>query len=126
MYKPDSVFNVLYTSDIVSTYEFYKAIGASITAFENDKVVVKLGDFDLHFILDTQEPFKDYKYIAENKNRGNGLIFYIEVDDIEAHLQLIENVEGKLKSKIFNNMWDAKELLFEDPNGYKIALYQLN
>ncbi|MEP7103929.1 MAG: VOC family protein [Candidatus Dojkabacteria bacterium] len=126
MYKPDSSFNVLYTSDVVSTYEFYKAIGATITQFENDKVVLSLGNFGMHFVLETKEPFEDYKYIAENHDRGMGIIFYIEVDDIEAYYQLIENSGGKIKARIFSNMWEAKELLFEDPNGYKIALYQMN
>ena len=36
----------------------------------------------------------------------------------------ISEAGGTLKSPIFDNRWDCRELLAEDPNGYKFAFYQ--
>lgn len=124
MFKDNSSFNVLYTSNIAKTYDFYKAIGGIIEKLEEDKVVVKFGSFELHYILDSTEPFEEYKYITIPDNYGQGVIFYIETDNIDQMPNLITKAGGALKSDIFDNKWGCKELLFEDVNGYKFALYQ--
>jgi len=125
MFKPNSSFLVLYTDNISATHDFYKAIGAEIKQLEEDKVVVKIDGHEMHFILDSTEPFEEYKYIAKKNDYGNGTIFYVEVDNIDEFYKLVESSNGSLKSKIFENKWGAKELLFEDPNGYKLAVYQM-
>lgn len=124
MFKTDSSFNVLYTTNIQKTHDFYQKIGAEIKELETDKVVISLGSFDLHIILNTQEPNDLYRYIAEPKHYGQGVIFYIETDDINKAQEIIENAGGTIKVPIFNNHWGCQELLFEDPNGYKFAVYQ--
>jgi predicted enzyme related to lactoylglutathione lyase len=125
MFKKNSSFNVLYTTNIFRTHNFYEKLGLKIKQYEKDKVVVEFGDFDLHFILNTSEPFEGYKYIANSKDYGQGIIFYIETEDIQKASEMIPKAGGELKSEIFDNLWDCKELLFEDPNGYKFALYQM-
>jgi predicted enzyme related to lactoylglutathione lyase len=124
MFKKNSSFNVLYTTNIDKTHYFYKEIGAEIKELQDDKVVVDIADFELHFILNTKEPIENYQYIAERKNYGQGIIFYIETEDIEKSHDLILKANGIVKMDIFKNLWNCKELLFEDPNGYKFALYQ--
>lgn len=124
MFKSDSSFNVLYTTDVVKTHDFYQKLGLEIKQFENDKVVVSFGSFDLHFILDTTEPFEEYKYIAEPFHYGQGVIFYIETDSIRDDQKFIASIGGTIRSEVFKNHWGSEELLFEDPNGYKFALYQ--
>ena len=124
MYKSDSSFNVLYTADVEKTHHFFREIGATIEQFESDKVVVRFGSFDLHFILDSTEPCKAYKYISVPQGYGQGIIFYIETKDIAQAKIIIEKAGGITKTNIFENHWGYLELLFEDPNGYKFALYQ--
>lgn len=126
MFIPNSTFHVLYTSNIKSTHDFYKNIGAEIKEFAEDKVVVQLAEFSFHFILDSSEPFDEYKYIAQDNDFGNGIIFYIEVNNIQELYNLLTGLKAIIKTEIFDNKWDAKELLFEDPNGYKFAVYQIN
>lgn len=125
MYKNNSSFSVLYITDVSKTHEFYKAIGAEIKEFVDDKVVVKFGDFELHCILETTEPFDTYKYIAEKSGRGLGNIFYIEVENIEQAAKLVTGANGKVAAEIFENKWGGKEFLFEDLDGYKFAFYQM-
>lgn len=124
MFISESSFNVLYTTDVVKTHDFYKKLDLAIKQFEDDKVVVSFGSFDLHFILNTTEPFESYKYIAEPKHFGQGVIFYIETDTIREDQELISSIGGIVKAEVFQNHWGYEELLFEDPNGYKFALYQ--
>ena len=124
MFKTDSSFIVLYTTDILQTEKFFRKLGAEIKQLESDKVVVKLGSFDLHFILNTTEPFAAYQYIAMSENYGQGVIFYIETENIVQEKEKIKYAGGTLKTDVFENHWGYLELLFEDPNGYKFALYQ--
>jgi predicted lactoylglutathione lyase len=120
MFLKNSSFNVLYTEDIQATHDFYKKIGAEIEKIEDDKVVVTLGDFNLHFILANTEPFKEYEYIAKKNDYGNGVLFYIEVEDIE---KLFSFLEDSTKSSIKPNHWQCREFLLEDNNGYKFVFY---
>lgn len=124
MFKPNSSFCVLYTTDISKTHHFYQTLGFKIKEIEVDKVVVTFDSQDFHFILNTTEPSDSYKYIAQPGSYGQGVIFYIEAEDLEKAEQLIVSCGGIVKADIFNNHWGCQELLFEDPNGYKFALYQ--
>lgn len=123
-FKRNSSFNVLYTKNLEETEQFYKAIRAEIKESAEDKVVVRIGDFDLHFILNSAEPFEAYKYIADSKEYGSGNIFYIESENIEEDFNQIKQAGGIIQSEILDNLWECKEFLFEDPNGYKFAVYQ--
>lgn len=74
MFKSENSFNVLYTTDISKTHQFYKNLNLKIIQLEKDKVVVSFGSFDLHFILDTTEPFEEYRHITSEPH-GQGVIF---------------------------------------------------
>ena len=124
MFVSKSSFHVLYTDNLQATYAFYNALGASIKQALDDKVVVEMGDYSLHFILDTTEPFEEYQYIARKNDYGNGVLFYIEVEDLERAYKKVQNAGGVVKTDIKNNHWECKEFLFEDPNGYKFAFYK--
>lgn len=124
MFKNYSSFIVLYTTSIENTHNFFEKIGIEIKQHESDKVVVSFGSHELHYILNTTEPFNSYKYIAVPEKFGQGIIFYIQTVDIYKAANLIEQSGGMIKAPVFKNHWNAKELLFEDPNGYKFALYE--
>lgn len=124
MFKTDSSFNVLYTTDIAKTHAFYVGLGLEIKQLEEDKVVVVFGSFELHFVLASTEPFAEYQYITEPEHYGQGVIFYVETDTIYEAQKRIEELAGVVKALVFENHWGYLEMLFEDPNGYKFALYQ--
>lgn len=124
LFKSENSFNVLYTTDVLKTHDFFKALGCQINQLESDKVVVTLGTFSLHFILNTAEPFEAYQYIAIADKYGQGNIFYLETNNIVQAKEVIEQAGGIIKADTFENHWGYLELLFEDPNGYKFALYQ--
>jgi len=126
MFKLNSAFQVLYVKDIIKVEEFYKALGVEIVELEINKVVINLGSYNIHFIKDDTEPWDEYKYIAVNNSRGNGIIFYIEVDELDNIFSKVINAKGIIKSPIKANWWGAKEFLFEDPNGYKYVFYKMN
>jgi predicted enzyme related to lactoylglutathione lyase len=124
MFNTKNSFNVLYTANIDKTANFFENLGVSLEERDKEKVVVKFGSFDLHYILNTAEPFQEYMYIATPNGYGQGLIFYIETNNIESALSKIQEAGGAIKSSIFENKWGCKEFLAEDPNGYKFAFYQ--
>ena len=125
MFNTENSFNVLYTVDIKKTANFFKSLGVPLKDSEAEKVVVHFGSFDLHYILNTSEPFQEYKYIATPDGYGQGVIFYVETTNIESVFARIKEAGGVAKSTIFENKWDCKEFLMEDPNGYKFAFYQV-
>ncbi|GAB4145905.1 MAG: hypothetical protein OHK0017_06010 [Patescibacteria group bacterium] len=124
MILPSSAFTVLYCLDVEQTKSFYELIGANIKEFSTDKVVVDVAGHDLHFILNTAEPFEEYRYVAETGNFGQGVLFYFEVEDLEKFYQLVNSAGGSIKTKIKANHWDCSEFLFEDPNGFKLVAYK--
>ncbi len=124
MIKQTSPFLVLYTPNIKLTHQFYREIGGDIKELSDDKLVVGFGFLEFHFILNTSEPFEGYRYITIPQSYGQGVIFYLETDNIAEAENKILTSGGTIKAPTFNNLWDCKELLFEDPNGYKFALYQ--
>ena len=73
----DSSFNVLYISSVEKTYDFYKELGAKILEKHQDKVVVKLGDFNFHFIKDSSEPFDEYLHATRKEGRGKAAYFIL-------------------------------------------------
>ena len=124
MLIPGSTFIVLYTTDIARTLKFYQFLEVKIVESDKEKVVVGLAGFELHFILNSTEPFQTYRYIANPDNYGHGVIFYLGTSNIHEASDLITKAGGKVIADIFENHWGCYELLFEDPNGYKFALYQ--
>lgn len=124
MFNTKNSFNVLYTADVEKTANFFENQGVHLGERDGEKVVVKLGSFDLHYILNTSEPFEEYVYIATPDGYGQGVIFYIETTSIESVFDKIKKAGGEIKSSIFENKWGCLEFLAEDPNGYKFAFYQ--
>ena len=123
MFKKKTNFNVLYSHDIKSTARFFQAIEAEISDLEADKVVVNLGDLELHFVTPQSEPFQEYQFVAQG-NFGGGNIFYVEVDNLEKTFNLIHEIGGRIYSQIQKNHWGCKEFLFQDPNGYNFVAYK--
>lgn len=125
MFKTASSFLVQYVKNITITHNFYQDIGATIEKLESDKVVVKLGDFEIHFVQQETEPWQEYKYITVDSLRGQGVLFYIEVENISEIRAKIDSAGGKIVTDLKENWWDGKEFLCEDPDGYKLVFYEM-
>ncbi len=127
----DYPFTVHYISDVETTYQFYKLLGAEVLEKAADKVTVNLGGHEIHFVLDSTEPFPEYQYITSSENRGHGVLFYVHVRNISemfAHISDLEFTNSDFKSyKIVTpvkpNHWNCKEFLVEDPDGYKLVFW---
>lgn len=124
MFSAQNSFSVLYTLDVDGTAAFFEKLGFTLQQHESDKVVVTFGSFELHYVLSSSEPFEAYRYIALPGHYGDGVIFYVETSNIEQAIIKVANAGGALKTGIFDNKWECREFLFEDPNGYKFSVYQ--
>lgn len=84
--------------NVKKTHNFYKTIGSEILALAENKLVIKIDNYEIHFIKDTSET-RD-KYIANLENPGNGIIYYIKAPDLEESLRLVKNAGRQIISGI--------------------------
>ena len=123
MFVEKSTFTLLYTNNLENTKSFYTQIGSEIIEDTEGKLVVKLADLELHFILSATEVFENYQYVIKEPY-GQGVLFYIGVDNLQDAKNIIEAAGSPLIFPIQSNHWGSEEFLFEDPNGFKIVIYR--
>ena len=123
MYTDNSSFMVLYTNDLEKTRNFYDFIKVRLIEEEESKLVYRLGDYELHFILSYSEIIESYRYTSKG-NLGQGILMYVGSSNIVKTRELILRTNPKNITEIVPNHWESKEFLFEDPNGYKFVVYE--
>jgi predicted enzyme related to lactoylglutathione lyase len=122
MIQSNSSFLILYTNNLEKTEEFYTKLGVEITEKDNRKLVFSLGSLNLHFNID--EPVKEYSALLNQKERGAGIIFGIEVEDIEKQYRKLQQMNVEIFSPIITAPWETREFMVNDPNGYHIVFWQ--
>ncbi len=119
-------FSVFYCESVENTYSFWKSLDFNILNKEEDKIVVGFSDFEIHYILDSTEPFKEYQFATRKEGRGNGVLIYFEIGQIEE----FKNKVGKLKTEVITdikeNHWGGREFMFSDPDGFLFVAYSMN
>ena len=121
MIKQLSSFLVLYTNDLQKTINFYEKFGIEIKDQDEGKCVFQLGKLEIH--VNTSEDIPEYKYVTQGKH-GTGVLFYIEVDNLDEAYTIVKCIGGIIKAEIEKRPWGTKEFLFQDPNGYNIIFYE--
>jgi len=111
---------LLYVSDLQATANFYEKIGFEIARLTANKVVAKLGNFELH-LYDQSKVF--FKQDVE-RQKGAGVFIYLSVDDVdEKYSELLSRgLQPSGKPKAFD--WGNREFAIKDPDGYKIIFYK--
>jgi catechol-2,3-dioxygenase len=123
MFTDNSSFMVLYTNDLENTRKFYDLIKVRLIEEEENKLVYRLGDYELHFILSSSEAIEAYKYSSKGI-LGQGALMYVGSSNIVKTRELILKSSPSKVTEIVDNHWESKEFLFEDPNGYKFVVYE--
>jgi predicted enzyme related to lactoylglutathione lyase len=123
MFTDNSSFIVLYTDSLENTREFYDKLKIRLIEEEENKLVYRIGDYELHFILSSSEVFENYKYVSNNP-LGQGILMYIGSSELEKTFDVIQSSKPNNMTPIAANHWESREFLFEDPNGYKFAVYE--
>jgi hypothetical protein len=59
-----------------------------------------------------------------------GVLFYNEVENIDEAYMAAQNAvnvnsNAKIHCRIKDNLWNGREFLLEDPDGYKLVFYVL-
>ena len=111
--------NLYFVKDIKQTAEFYKKLGFDIDK-SDDTVRVKLGDFTLAFMNESKVTI-DKEIGVQPK--GVGVFTYVEVDDIDAHYQLVVSNGISPSSEPKDWPWGKREFAVKDYDGYKIVFY---
>jgi predicted enzyme related to lactoylglutathione lyase len=122
MIKKGNSFLVLYTNDLDKTENFYKELDVEISERNERKLVFKIGDLELHF--NTDEPIKEYASNFSQSPRGAGIIFGIEIDNVDQYYSKLKSTNANILSSIIKAPWETREFLVNDPNGYHIVFWQ--
>ncbi|MGL4758630.1 MAG: hypothetical protein ACRCXZ_04805 [Patescibacteria group bacterium] len=123
MFTDGSVFNVLYTNKLQETKEFLRLLNIKPIEEEEDKLVYRLGDLEIHYLESSSESNQEYHYNA-NGVYGIGSFFYIGCNKFLEFYSQLKDLENVKISSIKPNNWETKEFMFEDPNGYKFVIYE--
>ncbi len=123
MFTDSSAFLVLYTKKLDATKLFYSNIGISPIEEEDSKFVVRLGDYEIHFIDPSSETNQSYIFNSE-KEFGYGGFMYLGTRNITKTFNIIEQAMPNKISEITDNQWESKEFMFEDINGYKFVVFE--
>lgn len=110
---------LFFVSDLGRTAEFYEKLGFTVQKFD-DVVRIKIGDFTLAF-MDEQKVLIDKEAGANPK--GVGTFTYVEVDDVDAHFQLVKAAGVQTSSEPHDWPWGKREFAVKDPDGYKVVFY---
>lgn len=122
MINTDSAFLVVYCAEVVATASFYQKLGFIAKEHTEDKFVVNVGGVELHYILETTEPFAEYRFATNREMRGQGVLIYFGVDDLE---QFYRKAKESTLTEIKSNHWGGKEFMFKDPDGYLFVVYEV-
>jgi predicted enzyme related to lactoylglutathione lyase len=123
MFTDSSAFFVLYTTKLEATKQFYTNIGINPIEEEENKIVIRLGDYELHFVDPAYEEIESYTYNNEG-NFGQGSFMYLGTRNINKTLKVVESAMPNKVTSIVENQWESKEFLFEDINGYKFVVFE--
>jgi uncharacterized glyoxalase superfamily protein PhnB len=111
--------NLYFVSDVGRTAEFYKNLGFEVNV-SNDTVRIKLNDFNLVFMDESQVQIKDE---AGMSPKGIGFFTYIETKDVDAQYKTAINNGIKTSSEPNDWPWGKREFAVKDPDGYKMVFY---
>jgi len=111
---------LLYVSDLNKTASFYEKLGFEITKRTDNKLIAKLGDFELRCYDQTKVFFKQ----DIDRFKGAGVFFYVVVEDVDVKYSELINkgLQPSGEPKYFP--WGNREFAIKDPDGYKIIFYK--
>ncbi len=110
---------LFYASNLAETAKFYEQCGLPVQK-SDDGVRVKLGDFTLAFIDTNSAIIKNEAFLEP---KGLGVYTYVEVDDADAHYQLVVRNGVNIKHPPRDWPWGRREFAVKDPDGYKVVFY---
>jgi len=111
--------NLVYVSDLARTADFYKKLGFDVQV-SDDGVRIKPGDFTIAFIDENKTSIQNESGMQP---KGLGIYTYIEVDNVDAHFELVKKngIEPRTEPKTWP--WGKREFVVKDPDGYKFVFY---
>ncbi len=118
MYKQIKTSNIiLYYSNWEETVRFYRDILCLPVNFSNDWFC----EFKLS--PSSRLSIADEKRASRKNCKGKGILITLEVDNIDVAYEYALNA-GISPTKIKNHPWGARLFYLEDPEGYRIEIWQ--
>lgn len=112
---------LLYVTNTHETAKFYQALGFFVDEETDEKVIVRLKEFEFHCFDKTKVFFKQDSNIEQ---KGIGVFFYIQTENIETYYETIVEKGLKPSSAPKEWEWGNKEFVIKDPDGYKLVFYE--
>lgn len=121
MFTDNPSFIVLFTLNLEETKQFYLSLKAKIIEEEQNKIVIILGENELHFVNSKGVPDSNYQLEISAQN---SLLIYIGTKNIKKTYTTILKLNPIYITPIKPNDWESKEFMFHDNNGYKFVCYE--
>ncbi|MCA9381673.1 VOC family protein [Candidatus Dojkabacteria bacterium] len=118
-------FIVKYASAIKETTNFWSDLDFSIVENEEDKVVIDLGQLEIHYVDENTEPFEEYKFATAKQGRGIGSLIYLEIEGLSELFKKLRKLSPRILTEIKANHWDGREFMFSDPDGYLFVAFSM-
>lgn len=114
----------LYVSDLDKTIKFYQDLGFTKITFDEKHASFRLNWFTLDFVASQKEEKEEFKEEANAQNRGSGVYFNINTDNVdEIYKELIKKGYGP-SSEPRDWPWGNREFVLRDPDNYKLVFSQ--
>ena len=117
---------ILLVDGIETSVAFYKKLGFSITKeVPNTATTVRLGGFWVELLHKSKVVSEEYKEDANNPKKGAGSYLQIQVKDTNVFYDAIVNNGITPSGKPKDFPWGRREFIVVDPDGYKLAFFNL-
>ena len=120
---------LLMVKEAEKTLEFYKNIGFREEMYikkEGRKYYGEVsfqGKDNQYLLMFIEEEWWKFQDEINRDVQGNGVVIYIPVEDLDS---IYENIKGKVNVVLPPaKLYYGKELVISDPDGYKIAFFQV-
>lgn len=112
----------LFVKNLNKTSSFYEALGFEIRKREADHITAYSNWFWIDFLAIGKEPRTGSSQKAGA--RGEGLLIYLSVDNVDAFHQDLIDRGLKPRTKPQDQPWGNREFLLRDPDGYHLVIFK--
>ena len=113
-----------YVKNLKKTAKFYETLGFEVRKQETDHITVYSNWFWIDFLSMDKAERPGYGNTADLENKGNGILIYLSVDDVDEFYKELQSNGLKPKTQPSNQPWGNREFILHDPDGYKLVIFK--
>lgn len=113
---------VLWVQENTLSEKFYKKLGFSVEASDDEHTVVALDGFELDLVAMRDEAL--FAGDSMSSSKGKGIYIYVQVDDVGQTYHALQKRGIQPATEPRDWQWGNREFIVKDPDGYKLCFWQ--